>query len=197
MTQNTRTSALDLYHVDLKQVKKSKAWFDTQIAWMNRKNLTPSAILGTHQHTLTTRIIPSKMYCFMYQPKNAATLPYFDTFPLVLPFGRDADHFIGLNLHYLDYPLRFELFRELLSVSNSTTISDTSKIKYNWEMIKGVSKLAPAQACVKSYLYSQVKSPFMEILPSEWATAAMLPMHRFQGATAQRVWTESSKQRNW
>jgi hypothetical protein len=71
-------------------------------------------------------------------------------------------------------------------------------LKYKWATIKGVSKLAPAQSCIKQYLFDQMRSPFMEIKPTDWATALLLPTHRFKKASAEQVWRDSKKNnRSW
>ena len=46
---------------------------------------------------------------FVYGPKHAKKLPYYDTFPLVLPLERYSDGFLGMNFHYLPIPLRMRL----------------------------------------------------------------------------------------
>ena len=46
---------------------------------------------------------------FVYSPKLRNKLPYYDTFPLVLPLKRYKDGFLGLNFHYLPYALRARL----------------------------------------------------------------------------------------
>ena len=38
---------------------------------------------------------------FVYDPKTKAKLPFYDTFPLVLPIDTFRGGFIGLNFHYL------------------------------------------------------------------------------------------------
>ena len=46
---------------------------------------------------------------FVYSPKGRNKLPYYDTFPLVLPLKRYKDGFLGLNFHYLPYAMRARL----------------------------------------------------------------------------------------
>ena len=46
---------------------------------------------------------------FIYSPKFAKTLPYYDTFPLVMPLELAEGGFYGLNFHYLPYALRARL----------------------------------------------------------------------------------------
>ena len=42
-----------------------------------------------------------RLNMFFYDPKFKKTLPYYDTFPLVLPLEPYSDGFLGINLHYL------------------------------------------------------------------------------------------------
>ena len=46
-----------------------------------------------------------KLNMFVYGPKNRLTLPYYDTFPLVMPIGGIGGGFLGINFHYLPIPL--------------------------------------------------------------------------------------------
>jgi hypothetical protein len=64
-------------------------------------------------------------------------------------------------------------------------------MQYDWDIIKSVARLAPAKACIKSYIFEHVESPFMEILPADWYTAALLPSHQFNKASSARVWSDS------
>jgi hypothetical protein len=56
-----------------------------------------------------------------------------------------------------------------------------------------VSRYKLAQPCVKHYLNDHVRSPFRRVEANDWATAMMLPVERFQGATKEQVWTESRR----
>jgi hypothetical protein len=193
-----RKTAFELYRVDIQDVKRSQSWFDEKIAGMNRNRITPNSImLKDGVDKLTSSLVPSKLYSFYYWPEGAEELPHFDTFPLVFPFAKTDKTFTGLNMHYLDYPMRFALFKQLLKISNATNITEASKMNINWQNIRGISKLAPAQACVKQYLFSQVKSPFLEISPVDWTTAMLLPTARFRKQTTEQVWSQTKKVRGW
>jgi hypothetical protein len=133
------------------------------------------------------------MYTFMYDPKHKDTLPYYDRFPLVLPYGTFKGGYIGLNLHYLPYQLRVRLLDNLLQFRNNTKMNETTKIQYSWQMIEGVSRYRLAQPCIKQYLIEQVRSPFRKIDSTDWATAMMLPVERFVGATKEQVWADSKR----
>lgn len=177
----------------LTSVRKSRAWFEQQVLIMSRQQLTPQRVLQGNPEQLTTRVMPGFMYMFAYDPKGKAELPYYDKFPLVLPFRKTPDGFIGLNLHYLPYQLRVMLLDHLLVFKNNSKIDETTKIKYSWALIDGVSKYAAAKPCVKQYLTGHVRSQFRQINANDWATAMLLPVERFVGASKQEVWADSKK----
>jgi hypothetical protein len=192
-------TALESYHVDLKDVKKSKAWFETQIKAMEKARVTPRNLMTKDGGMkLTSNLVPTRMYAFYYMPMTRDKLPYYDTFPLIFPLSRTQDNFHGLNMHYLDYPARFALFRVLLKIASTPNITDASRMKISWGQIQGLAGTALAQACIKQYRFDHVRSPFLEIKPTDWATAMMLPCHRFVGAPTISIWQQSSTlNRTW
>ena len=93
---------------------KSYQWYQSQIRKLGLNTLTSNKTLTSGIGKLTSNIEPGKMYLFMYNPKMAAKLSYYDEFPLVLPFNVIKGGFLGLNLHYLPPLLRMKLLDELL-----------------------------------------------------------------------------------
>lgn len=184
-----RRTALELYRVNLNDVRRSKKWFDERMKYLSTKKITPNRLMVAEEgEKLTFDLMPGKLYSYYYMPKGYETLPYYDTFPMVFPYDRDSKTFIGLNMHYLDYQMRFELFRALMKTSTTHRLNESTRLKYDWDLIKNVAKMQPAKHCIKRYLFSHVKSPFLEFSPDEWPTALTLPVERFVGASKQQVW---------
>lgn len=189
-----RKTALELYRVNMSDVKRSKKWFDERIKFLSTKKIPPNRLMVAEEgERLTYQLVPGNLYSFYYMPKGYEDLPYYDTFPMVFPFAKTEGGFIGLNMHYLDYQARFALFRELMKTATSRTLSESTKMQYNWKLVKQMSTLAPAKACIKQYLNSHVKSPFLEFSPKDWPTAMTLPVERFVGASKQSVWQDSKR----
>lgn len=181
-------------HYELKLLQdKSKTWFDQQVLLLSKKRITPNQLLANQTHALTTKILPGNLYLYFYDPKLKNELPYFDRFPMVFPWRANKDGFIGLNLHYLPYALRAKLITNLLAFRNNNKMDESTRLKFSWQMIDGISKYRLAKPCVKQYLYDHVKSPFVRIDANEWGTAMMLPVERFQKSTAANVWQDSIK----
>jgi hypothetical protein len=192
--QKTLKDVFDQNKYDLlTSVKRSKSWFEGQVALLATKNITPQKVLKGDVSQLTTTITPGKLYMYAYDPKLKDELPYYDRFPLVFPFRKTQDGFIGLNMHYLPYDLRIKLLDALLVFKSNSRWDETTRLKYSWAMIDGVSKYAAAKPCVKQYLSSHVRSQFRQISAEDWATAMLLPVERFIGASKQQVWTDSRK----
>jgi hypothetical protein len=175
-------------------VKKSKTWFDQQANLLRGRGVTFQKVLGDRSNTLTMTLQPGKLYMFAYDPKHKDTLPYYDKYPMVFPFKKLPDGFMGLNLHYLPYGLRVKLMDRLLQFKNNSNMDETTKLKFSWNLINGLARFAPAKPCVKHYLNEHLKSPFININAQDWPTAMMLPVERFVGATKEKVWQESVKQ---
>ena len=192
-----KSTLLDVFEknqYDLKTaVKKSRAWFEQQVLIMTRQQLTPQRVLNGNPEQLVTRIMPGHLYMFVYDPKTKAELPYYDRFPLVFPFRKTPDGFIGLNMHYLPYPLRINRLDNLLTYASNQRFDETTRLKYSWALIDGMSKYAAAKPCVKQYLVGHVRTQFRQVESSNWATAMLLPVERFVGASKQEIWADSRK----
>jgi hypothetical protein len=177
----------------LTAVKRSRSWFEKQVASMAQQNITPNKVLKGEPADLKNAIMPGSLYMYIYDPKLKEELPYYDRFPLVFPFRKMPDGFLGLNMHYLPYDLRIKLLDNLLIFKNNSRWDKTTKIKYSWALIDGVSRYAAAKPCVKHYLSGHVRSQFRQIYSEDWATAMLLPVERFVGASKQQVWADSRK----
>ena len=106
---------------------------------------------------------------FRYNPKTKAILPYYDTFPLVMPIDTAKGGFLGINFHYLPIPLRMRLLETL---SKRNFAGDYSKLK-NIKLIK---------PCVKHYLRSQFTSGFYRLDELDYAPAIFMPVQSFKKA---------------
>jgi hypothetical protein len=183
-----------MHKVELEQAaRKSTRWFEQQafnlfeVQDSDHTRLLDSA----NKRDIHVTVYPGNMYFFAYDAKLKDKLPYFDMFPLCLPYAPTADGFIGLNLHYLPYDYRIRLLDRLMDFATDNYMDNKTKLFYSWQLLQGVSKYAAAKPCIKSYLHSHVRSDFRVVRPADWATAAMLPMERFSGSDKWTVWADS------
>ena len=130
-----------------------------------------------------------KLNMFFYDPKHKKTLPYYDTFPLVLPLETYSDGFLGLNLHYLPIPLRIKLLDRLVDYTNSGDFTKIStKMMVNYKKLKNIKLIQPT---IHKYLLEHTKSQFRRIDADEWTIATLLPVQQFKKVSESGVWKES------
>jgi len=184
MAQNDIFSVVDMRAGD---VERSYTWYRNQVRGIASGVTGPQLV----KQALTSRIYPGEMYLFLYDPKTKDKLPYYDTAPLVLPFRRVPDGFLGINLHYLPYLARFNLLRELAKLTQDKKLTNEGKLNLSWQLLSSSSKLLAGTACVKHYLNNHVQSRFLKIDPQNWITAAMLPVESFKKEKKETVWKDT------
>jgi len=127
---------------------------------------------------------------FFYDPKGRKTLPYYDTFPLVLPIENYPDGFLGINFHYLPIPLRLKLLDRIVDFSNNTKFDESTVIKANYSQLKNIREIKPT---LKRYLAGRVKTRFRRVDADEFTVAALLPIARWKNGAQAEVYKDSRK----
>ena len=117
-----------------------------------------------------------KLNMFFYDPKFKKKLPYYDTFPLVLPLETYNDGFLGVNLYYLPIPLRIKLLDRLVDYSNNTAFDESTRLVVNYSRLKNIKLIKPT---IHKYLAGHVRSQFRRIDADEFTVATLLPVQRF------------------
>ena len=189
MAKTPTQPVFDKASTDPNIAKKSRGWFNKEVVRLRQMRPMPRKLM--QQDGRSTRLLPGRLYMFQYEAKGADTLPYFDRFPLCFPFEIQSDFFLGLNMHYLPYLLRIRLLDRMMTYASNKKMDSTTRLKFQWNTIRGSARLALAKPAVKKYLKTQVKSQFLQVNHDNWNTAMMLPVERFTGATRDRVWRES------
>ena len=127
---------------------------------------------------------------FFYDPKGRKTLPYYDTFPLVMPIERYPDGFLGINFHYLPMGLRLKLLDRIVDFSNNTKFDESTIIDADYAKLKNLKEIKPT---LKRYLAGRVKTRFRRVDADEFTVAALLPIARWKNGTQQDVYKDSRK----
>lgn len=135
-------------------------------------------IIGNKERASGSTMI-GRMYFFYYDPKTKAKLPIYDRFPLVLPIERYSDGFLGLNLHYLDQGSRSALLGQLQKYATNNKMDERTRLRLSYDLLSGTKAMKLAQPCIKRYLYSHVRSQFIEVTANEWEKAIALPVEMF------------------
>lgn len=158
-------------------VKKAADWFKRKI-----KDLHLQTIPHNIGHSAITKPMIGHMFLFNYDAKMKKELPYWDTYPLVLPFNIKSDRFWGLNLHYLPPDYRLMLLATLNKLVLDSKITDQKRMEMTWQILLESSRLNYIKPTVHQYLLTgnHVQSKFLMIDSEEWYNAALLPFEAFK-----------------
>ena len=165
---------------------KSTDWYRNKI----REFGTPTSLDLIRDGKQATSPFFGRLNMFIYDPKLKKTLPYYDTFPLVLPLEDYNDGFLGLNFHYLPIPLRMRLLDKVVDFSNNTKFDKTTRLNVSYNALRRSKIIKPT---IKRYLAGRVKSRFRRIDADEFTVATLLPVARFKKGSQAEVYRDSRK----
>lgn len=157
----------------------SKELFDWLLGKARSASSVRKTLINATQQQSSSTII-GKMYFFSYDAKMKAVLPRWDKYPLVFPIERYNDGFLGLNLHYLSPGERQSLLSRLTEFATAKNLTEKTRLRLTYDLISSTKRLnSLARPCIKRYLYSQVRSRFIEIPATEWDRVVQLPLEVF------------------
>lgn len=176
------------------RTQESRDWFRRRVA--NLRTINRAQLMKEEPVQLKNRTAVGSMYMFFYDPKHKKTLPYYDSFPLVIVIGPAEGGFLGLNLHYLPPVLRAKFLDSLLDITNNKLYDETTKFKISYEMLQRAAKMKYFKPCLKHYLSSHVSSRFAKVEAPEWEIATFLPTADFQKASKSEIYADSKRKIN-
>lgn len=175
--------------------KEAINWFRTNVR-KTTNSISPTRLMREEKDNLVnswTNVGPGQMYFVNYDPKHKKTLPYYDTFPLIIPVERYKDGILGMNLHYLPPVLRAKLLDALYDTASNKKFDEKTRMKVSYDIMKSASKFRLFEPCLKRYLGSHFRSRFVKVQPKAWTPAVFLPFENFEKASNQKVWSDSRK----
>jgi len=182
------------------RTQRARDWFRQQAKTTGATKLKKADLTDFNKNVglkdydrFRNRTTLGKMYFFNYDPKNKATLPYFDRFPLIFKVQNSPGGFEGLNLHYLPHRLRAKLMDALYETASNKRYDETTRLGLSYGLLRSASKYKEFKPTYKKYLSKNVRSRFIEINASEWDIALFLPVERFEKASKSKVWGDSRR----
>ena len=166
-------------------VKKSSSWYRNAVASIAD---TVTARKLYNQGKINQRPSGGRLNLFFYDPKFKEKLPYYDTFPLVLPLETIRGGFLGINFHYLSPVVRFSLLNQLQRFATNNKFDSTTRLEVSYGKVGGFARV---KSTIKKYLYSNVRSGFMRVDLQDAPTAVYLPVQQFKKRSASFVYGQS------
>lgn len=170
--------------------KDTRAWYReaaSKISTVDRNMM----LKDKSTKSLLTNDDIGKMFMFFYDPKLKDELPYYDTFPLIFVIESYTDGFLGINLHYLPPILRAKLMDALHTIASDKKYDEKTTLKVSYKLLKSMVKFKYFKPCVKKYLFSHVRSRYLNVPANFWDAAVMLPTQKFQKATEEAIYRDS------
>lgn len=164
-----------------KDFENSADWFQQQVQHLIGKGTREQILAMKNRSTIYP--VMGRMYLAQYDAKwkNTPNLPVWDSFPLFFPFSKNGNQMMGINLHFIPIPTRIMAINALLRFSNNPSMSATTRLVMQWDMIKALStaKNLGLENCVKMYLMDHWRTPFVEVPPTSWSSVATLDLEHF------------------
>ena len=164
----------DKISAHIKTGKEPFQWYRNRIKELGSPNTAELLRSGK----LAKRPHQGFLNMYIYAPKLAKKLPYYDTFPLIMYLKPAEKGFYGLNFHYLPYAMR----ARLLDAAGQNELN-----------VNAVMNSRLTKPTIKRYLYGYLRSMCLRIEPEDNLTAIMLPVQRFKKASDTKVWADSRK----
>jgi hypothetical protein len=145
----------------------------------------------SYQAKYASRVELGRIYMYMYDAKWKEKLPYWDRFPLVIPFRRANRGFYGVNLHYIQPLHRALLMQEVYeNFLSNDNFDDETLIRIRYATIMSVTRLKYARPCIKRYLTNHIDSRIIDVPIDQWDMVAMIPSQQFN-VNANSVYKDS------
>lgn len=116
-----------------------------------------------------------QLITYRYDPKHKATLPIYDTFPLVLITSVEGNAWRGINLHYVPPKVRMWMMLELASIAD-TSMTETQRLRKTYTLVRS---FIHSVGFIKMYLSNHLYSPILNLDYYSWEMAAFLPTQRW------------------
>ena len=172
--------------------RKSAQWYQNQVRQLVGTVYSGQKLMSDYSDNLTNRLLPGRMYLINYMnPITKAKLPYYDQFPLILPFNFEGNLISALNFHYL-HPVQRIILLEKLSRFKIGDTDIQTRIRADWKILSNFARFREVRPAVKKYRTDVIKGRKLFIPPDDWTVAAILPTESFRGKSKQAVYLDSN-----
>ncbi len=170
-----------------RRTEESMKWFTSKMRAIRTR---PESFFKKTNLSKTRQYLDGRMYMFFYEAKWQDKLPYWDAFPCTIILELYQNGFLGLNLHYIPPKMRAVFLDEAFEYVVADG-SETERFNLKYDIIKASARLKNGKACIKRYLFSQMKSAALEVEPEYWDIATMLPVAEFKKQRVIEVYKDS------
>ena len=169
---------------------KPASWYKDQIRKLGLNTIDTQRLMK--EGKLSSRALPGFMYLFKYDPKDK-NIPYYDMFPLVIPFRRVNEGFVGINFHYLPFPIRLNILKEFEKYASDKNLNERTRVRLNYRLIERSRVFRFVNPAIRRYSNQQLRTRLLNIPFNDWQVASQLPVQKFRKATMETAIRDSIK----
>jgi hypothetical protein len=126
----------------------------------------------------------SNIYYYRYNPKGLGKLPVFDMYPLMLPLDIRGPLMLGINLHWIPVPLRFQFIQVVLAMQEKSINKNAFRLFYN--TVKSQPALSFALMAVRKYYIGRCAG--VQLIPNEdWNNLPMVWETRYRARFMKQI----------
>lgn len=179
--QETLNQSIDRHsktsHLKLAREELSKKWLNQRRMNTQRRRKERSSRLDSATMTPDENFGKGVMYFFKYDARTKMKLPYFDEYPLILPFDFKGDLMYAINTHYLPPKLRAVVLDFIIKAKQDGLRASPQQI------VRALANNPIFKPAIHSYYPSNIVSNVQEIPSSEWENVIFLPLANFVSYT--------------
>lgn len=161
--------------------RNCEMWFEA--IYDNQSVAPPEPLAGP--------IEAGKVYTYLYDPKHANDLPYYDTFPMFMSLGHlENGNIIGINLSYVPPRVRLRVLDKFIRVFNFRFIKGNQnwlergkpgamkEIPFFYDVAKVMLAGSGFENALRSYRYDHIhSSPQIITYDDYWRLLAITSKH--------------------
>ena len=186
-------------------LRKPAEWFSDEVKNLAKVYGTEIASLpsimearqGSGDRGLTSKIAPGNLYMCRYSPPPEHSLPYYDRFPLIMPYKTGSRMFRAWNFHYLPHQARILFLGHLMKYADTRSfwtgkpvLKNKTRMQFDGRALKDLAAHPVARPMSHEYRIAHVKTQFKLIEPRHWVLMMLLPTESFVMSKKSQVWAD-------
>lgn len=136
-----------------------------------------------------------KLFTFRYRPITYATIPYFDSNPLIFSLSvPNKEEIIGMNFHYLPPAHRVVAFYSMTQLLSDPNRGPETRLRLIYDIMKTKKRYARNMVCIRKYKTTRIRSKVYEIDPKYWEISMVIPTQMFWKKKEKAVYMEVNRE---
>ena len=163
---------------------------ESEVAIVLDSNKKLKPLLKEKKKLSKANMTPGNIIFTSYDAKDKTVI--YDKNPFLLILRRNRRHTLGLNFHWLPFPMRIRLIKEIISL-NKSNIERNRPLEFKYKQLKPMLKSLGYAPCIRLYINKRFGEKGVVISPSRMLEVARLRAESFTGRSAEELYHKAAK----